>query len=762
LDTPAAPEPNQLNEPEQNEASAAPETWAQWLSSNAVVLLFVAAGIGFIIWKQLDLLDLFKVAVGLGLVIFIHELGHFLAAKWCDVHVETFSIGFGKPLPGCHFKYGETTYKIGWVPLGGFVKMVGEGDNADAEDAEEDPRSFRNKPAGQRMLIISAGVFMNIVLASICFVIAYSHGVDNNPPVIGSVESGSPAWRAGFHSGVIIDDIDGLKKPVFDDIRPAVTSTSKGGTVTLGYRDSPDASEKTVVIAPAKDAEALYPTIGVGPSYQLTLLTSKRKDLKPVIPGSPAANAQPSFLPGDKVIASSFDPSDYTKVKPLPPDKNGPPGKLDFFEFVRRETDMIGQKMIIRVQRADGEQDITVDPAYHYVVGMRMQMGKVAACRKDSPADNAKVVEPAGEQDGIQAGGSDAEDPKGDRIVGVEVTEKDGSKTLYANGVEPKDDKKKRAVKPLDPLRLPYELEKWASEQKPDNRKVLVTVLRPTGRKEERKSVTLEMAWDDSAKYYREFVSGANSPISIPCLGVAYFVDAAVEAVADNSPAAKAGVRPGDLVEQVRWMSKTNGKIDSDEWQKIKSNQWAIVFSLLQRSDPKEIELKIKRPGGDVELSLTAEKDESWPRVDRGLLFKYDSRLLKADDPIDALGLGLHRTIRLVRVIYQNLYAMVFGQISIKTMSGPLTIADVSYRIAGEDIWQFILFIGMINVNLAVINFLPVPVLDGGHMVFLIYEKIRGKPAPEAVLAIAMYAGFALILTLMCFVLYLDFRRLIF
>src|SRR5262245_30840212 len=60
-----------------------------------------------------------KVAVGLSLVIFIHELGHFLAAKWCDVHVTTFSIGFGPAIPGCSFQWGETTYKLGVVPLGG-------------------------------------------------------------------------------------------------------------------------------------------------------------------------------------------------------------------------------------------------------------------------------------------------------------------------------------------------------------------------------------------------------------------------------------------------------------------------------------------------------------------------------------------------------------------------------------------------------------------------------------------------------------------
>jgi regulator of sigma E protease len=425
---------------------------------------------------------------------------------------------------------------------------------------------------------------------------------------------------------------------------------------------------------------------------------------------------------------------------------------------------MRGHKMIIRVERADGEHDIVVEPAFHYVTGMRMQMGRVVARRKGSPAALAKVLDPPGEEDGIQTGRTDAEDsPSGDLIIRVEVPDPAGNKVRWGDA-DPKVDAGV-VVKPLDPLRLPYELEQWAAKKGPKD-KVQVTVLRPTGRKEEReanKRVTLEMEWDDNAKYYSENVSRGNSPVSIPCLGLAYHVNATVESVDKDSPASNAKVQARDLIKEVRWKSKSaDGKIETGDWVKIKPHQWAIVFTRLQFEEVKDLDLKIERSGGEVEVALTAEKDESWPLADRGLHFRNDSRIHKAEDVLEALGMGMHRTVRLVRVIYQNLYAMVFGRISLKTMSGPLTIADVSYRIAGEDIWQFILFIGMINVNLAVINFLPIPVLDGGHMVFLIYEKIRGKPAPEAVLAAAMYTGLALILSLMCFVLYLDFKRLIF
>jgi regulator of sigma E protease len=99
------------------------------------------------------------------------------------------------------------------------------------------------------------------------------------------------------------------------------------------------------------------------------------------------------------------------------------------------------------------------------------------------------------------------------------------------------------------------------------------------------------------------------------------------------------------------------------------------------------------------------------------------------------------------------------GRISIKNFGGPITIARGAYVFASLDFTEFLFFLGLISINLAVVNFLPIPILDGGHMVFLLYEGIRRKPASEGVRVFATYVGLAMILCLMIFVLYLDVTR---
>ena len=249
----------------------------------------------------------------------------------------------------------------------------------------------------------------------------------------------------------------------------------------------------------------------------------------------------------------------------------------------------------------------------------------------------------------------------------------------------------------------------------------------------------------------------------MPGLGLAYWVEPVVNEVVPGSAAAAADVRANDLVTAVRLKSlDAAGTLKTGEWNDVKAHQWASVDSVFQAGPPHDIDLRIKRGDEKIEVTWQGKEDKNWPLADRGLIFQSDARIQQAEDVGDAITLGARRTGRFIRVVYMQLYGMVFGRVSPKTMSGPLTIASVAHRFAGEDFWQFLLFLGMVSVNLAVFNFLPIPVLDGGHVAFLLLEKILGRPVPERVFAAGMYAGLAIILSLMVFVLYWDVRRVVF
>src|SRR5206468_1802226 len=133
-----------------------------------------------------------------------------------------------------------------------------------------------------------------------------------------------------------------------------------------------------------------------------------------------------------------------------------------------------------------------------------------------------------------------------------------------------------------------------------------------------------------------------------------------------------------------------------------------------------------------------------------------------ADNTFDAVWRGFKDTNNRMVEVFLNLRGMILGRIDTENIGGPLTIGVATYRFAGMDFTDFIFFLGLISINLAVVNFLPIPVLDGGHMVFLIYEGIVKRPASEAVRISATYVGLAMIACLMIFVLYLDISRLFF
>src|SRR5262249_3913601 len=167
------------------------------------------------------------------------------------------------------------------------------------------------------------------------------------------------------------------------------------------------------------------------------------------------------------------------------------------------------------------------------------------------------------------------------------------------------------------------------------------------------------------------------------------------------------------------------------------------------------------RKSGELEeIALTAQPDVTWPLDDRGFLLKLDTRVLRADSVWQAVPMGLQDTYDQILDVFHSIRGMASGRIATDNVGGPLMIGQMAYQVAKVDFWEFLFFLGMISVNLAVINFLPIPVLDGGHMVFLAYEKLRGRPASEQVRVAATYVGLLLIVSLMFFVFYQDIKRI--
>jgi len=151
-------------------------------------------------------ISIISLIVLLGVLIFAHEFGHFLVAKYSGVGVLKFSLGFGPRLIGK--KVGETEYLISLIPLGGYVKLLGE--SQDEELSEEDEkRSFLKQPVSKRIAIVAAGPIFNFLLAILIFTIVYMTGVPTLTTYIGGVQEGSPAFDAGIKEGDAIFAIDG-------------------------------------------------------------------------------------------------------------------------------------------------------------------------------------------------------------------------------------------------------------------------------------------------------------------------------------------------------------------------------------------------------------------------------------------------------------------------------------------------------------------------------------------------------------------------
>ena len=265
----------------------------------------------------------FDFFVTLGVLVFVHELGHFLAAKLCGMRVDRFSIGF--PPRAIGRKIGETDYCVSWIPFGGYVKIAGMVDESmDVEflDKPPEPWEFRAKPIWQRMFVISAGVLMNLLLALVIFWwVQYSNGRTLwETTEVGYVIEDIPAAHGGFQAGDKVVDINSAKvtnwQQLYDDLYTEALQGDVTVTVMRGGAELPLTFRRTSIPDPAQTP------FGIIPVNTEIVIGS-------VEPGKPAAKA--GLQPLDVLLAMNGTPLQYDqRVRQIVKENAGKPIPIEW------------------------------------------------------------------------------------------------------------------------------------------------------------------------------------------------------------------------------------------------------------------------------------------------------------------------------------------------------------------------------------------------------------------------------------------------
>ncbi len=659
-------------------------------------------------WLGSSVSSIVLVALGLGFVIFIHELGHFLLAKWNDVKVEKFSIGFGPTVWG--FRRGETEYVLAAIPLGGFVKMLGEGVE-DEQTKSTDPRAYPNKSVGARMAIISAGVIMNIFLGLVCFVYAYKNGMIEVPAKVGAVVPGSPAYRAGMRPGDEIVAIDGRGDISYRSLVLKVSLSGPDQILRFGVRRPGRDGLIEMDIHPVREASNDHPTIGILQAEGLTIGTFR--------PPAGMADAPP-YEGLDELEEGKF--SD-TLVAAGPVDRE--PTRLvtqeDYQRILAANPDRPIKHLIERRAAAAGDKgpvlktiELTLPRAQVIDFGMRMSAEPIGAIQAGSIAETA----------GFRVG---------DRILKVDGRED------------------------FDPMRLPDLCRERAG------RPMTFEVERAAG-DGGRRTHAITVTPDDTPAWGEPRVG---RDLDVPGLGFSFPIAAKVVAVVPDSPAARAGIKPGDVVNSMIIKPNDAGggggrPTGSERAETLNfddgSAGWVSAFWILQRLPGLDIELVVNK--ATQPIPIRPEPIRDWPYPPRGLRFMPLRRELPPQPIASALQRGFDDTVENILNIYATLRSLATRRVSPSSMGGVITISRVAFDAAQMGLTYLIHFLGMLSINLAVLNFLPIPPLDGGQMVFLVAEKVRGRPLPESALVAGTYLGLFLVLGLMIFVTFQDIFRL--
>lgn len=622
-----------------------------------------------------------EVVIGVSLIIFVHELGHFMAAKWAGVKVRRFFFGFapsftvwGRKITLQFFaiRIGETQYGLGMLPFGGFVDMAGEQEGFETDDTPKE-RQFTSKSPGQRAVIFVAGAAMNAIFAVVFFIVAFIVGVSFVRPIVGDVIEGGPAWQAGILPGDRILEIDGEEQKEFTEMLMKVALADPDTTLNVKIQRGDEILQTQLM--PVPDPAGRGMTVGIKTNAE-PVVAEVRED-------SPAKKA--GLQVGDRIVGLS-----YTQVDTGQKEEVQVSSYLDILN-VTRDSRYIEKPIELQVERGAGEDTetlhLTVNPAIHEkaprILGITPVMTKIGALRRMSDAN--KQLKP------------------GDVIESVQGE--------------------------------PFFASRQFTERSYNDEAVVLGVRRDS------EIMEIPVRGADFTRWLKEDIA-FDYPMMEP------------EAIAGDvqvlMPAALAGMKPGD-------------RIVSVDGQTVAT--FADVAAAIRAKTDGPVEIAWARQAADgTSKQFTASMTPAPARenyTDIGIGFRQDRFVQRVGNPLAAIAIGWNRTVLWGKRVFLVLKGLFTRQVSPRNLAGPVGIFTISYAVTQFGTGTLLYFLAMISINLAILNVFPIPVLDGGHLLFLGIEKIKGSPVTLKTQMAAQTVGLVLLLSMALFVTYNDIARLI-
>ena len=656
--------------------------------------------------------NIFLAVLGFSAVVFIHECGHFFVAKAGGIKVEAFSVfippllvgmrrteeGFRvRILPGlfpkpddpdgngllCFTfgpkgKGGDTEYRIGLVPVAGYVKMMGQ-DDTGADKESTDPRSFGNKPISVRMAVIVAGVTFNMITAVILMMILYTIGLPMKAPVVGGVMANSAAMKAGLQAGDRIVKIDGKTGHLeYGDILIAAALSDKGKPIDMTVLCRDNTERRLSIVAGPVDGLPVR-LFGILPSSSLVVADIKNDDL---------LYERTGFKPGDKIVSVEGQPIEhYWQLEETILSTYRPFVRIG----VERQTDL-GETQLV---------DVSLPLALN---------NSHAEVESESDLNHVCSLVPRLRITQISSG------PKSLMPGDVVLRIGDVNSPTYK---EMRD-----LTRAFEDKELPIQV---LREDANGSDQIVDLIVQPKRQADSERVV----------------------------IGVAVELDSKHAVIAKSVPTA--------------WQSVPLAIPRGATITRVSSTDIADFFDIIHAfqghvGQEVQVHWTLEDEAGSVVLALTdLEKQMNMESV-LGLGVPLDDleEIHKAANLGDACVMSFKKCYSFVLQTYVTLRRLISRDVSLKAMSGPVGIATVTYQAVEQSFSSFLYLLAFISANLAVVNFLPIPVVDGGVFVLLIIEKIKGGPLSLRMQEIITYAGLALILSVFVYLTYNDIVRLVF